>query len=434
MRRRPITLIGILVILLAASGVAAQEEAQEMDPLLALLVEQGVITLEQARAVGAEYARREAVAKMSAERPPVPLPTGSSEAEDPKTAEKKTEHWYDKLEIKGDLRLRYEGFDQDDTYDDGRRDRFRLRLRPGVYADVTDRIQVGFQLRSGDRKDPVSDNQSLDNGFSLKEIAISEAFAAFDVTSWFDLTFGRFDAEKKWLVSDMQWDDDVAVEGAMEQFDFGRFEASLYQYVLEESKNAGDAYLFGGQLRGTFELGSDSAITVGAGYDQWERPQLLVDQTLSGELAGNKVTNLLDDDNLLISDFQIYNGFVNWTYSRSPRWPVKFYLFGYYNTGAEGVGKDNDTGYFARLQFGDYKEKGQVMLRYSRYYSEPDATFYVFAQSDTTRASDVDGHRFDLRLGWVARSYFNLTWYRTKAAFADVPTMDRWQLDYILRF
>ena len=74
------------------------------------------------------------------------------------------------------------------------------------------------------------------------------------------------------------------------------------------------------------------------------------------------------------------------------------------------------------------------MFRYSRYYSEPDAIFYVFAQSDTTRASDVDGHRFDVRIGYVKRSYFNLTWYRTKAVYADVSTMDRLQVDYIIRF
>ena len=35
---------------------------------------------------------------------------------------------------------------------------------------------------------------------------------------------------------------------------------------------------------------------------------------------------------------------------------------------------------------GDYKQKFQPMFRYTRYYSEPDAIFYVFTQSDTLRA------------------------------------------------
>ncbi len=43
-----------------AVSVVAQEQAPEMDPLLELLVEQGVITQDQAAAVQAEYDRRQA--------------------------------------------------------------------------------------------------------------------------------------------------------------------------------------------------------------------------------------------------------------------------------------------------------------------------------------------------------------------------------------
>jgi len=47
-----------------------------------------------------------------------------------------------------------------------------------------------------------------------------------------------------------------------------------------------------------------------------------VDLTLSGELRGNKVTNLLDDDDQLVSDFGIANAFAAWTNSASGRWPT----------------------------------------------------------------------------------------------------------------
>ena len=46
------------ILLIGISGLGAQET--ELDPLLALLVEQGVITMEQALAVQAEYDRRRA--------------------------------------------------------------------------------------------------------------------------------------------------------------------------------------------------------------------------------------------------------------------------------------------------------------------------------------------------------------------------------------
>ena len=110
-----------------------------------------------------------------------------------------------------------------------------MRIRPGIYTDVTDWMDVGLQLRSGDPLDPVSDNQSVDGGFAMKEIAISEGFAGFRPTRWLDVTLGKFDPGKKWVVTDMQWDDDVTVEGAMEELSFGPLKTDLYQFLLEEN-------------------------------------------------------------------------------------------------------------------------------------------------------------------------------------------------------
>jgi hypothetical protein len=432
MRKSLIACLAVLIVGVGAVTVAwAEEGADDLDPLLKLLVKRGVITLEEAGAVQEEYQRGEETAPVPAAEPRPGEPTAEVVL---KTETPKKEKWYDRIDLRGDLRMRYEGFNQEGLDDNDRRDRFRLRIRPGIYAKVTDWMEVGFQLRTGDPQDPVSDNQTVDGGFTMKAIAISEGYAAFDATNWLDLTIGKFDAGKKWVVSDMQWDDDVTVEGFMQEVNLGPFEANVYQLVLEEQKKGDDAYILGGQLLANF--GSDSAgkFTVGVGYDNWSEPQLLVDLTLDDELRGNRVTNLLDADNQLISEFRIFNAYAKWTYARNPRWPIKVTLFGYKNTGARDLGEQYDTGYFARVQVGDYKKPGQLMFRYSRYHSEPDAIFYVFAQSDTTRASDVDGYRFDIRIGYVKRSYFNLTWYHTDAVYADVPTMDRWQVDYIISF
>ena len=50
---------GLAVVVCLVVGQVAMAEEPELDPLLELLVEQGVITPEQARAVQAEYDRRE---------------------------------------------------------------------------------------------------------------------------------------------------------------------------------------------------------------------------------------------------------------------------------------------------------------------------------------------------------------------------------------
>ena len=431
MKRRLVKMSVLVMLLLAVGGANAEEP--ELDPLLELLVEQGVITMEQALAVQAEYDRRRAV-----EQAPPGLPqTAAVEPIAAPTAEnapdEKPEKWYDRIDFKGDLRLRGEFFWVDGISSNDRRERFRARIRPGIYTDITEWMEVGLQLRSGDPDDPVSDNSSFDGGFSLIPISISEGFAGFHFGDTLDLTIGKFDPKKKWVVTDMQWDDDVTVEGAMQELSFGPLKFDLYQYILEEDKSDRDAYMLGGQLYGKFGSESTGSFTVGAGFDSWVRPQKVVDLTLSGDLKGNRVTNLLDDGQL-VSDFEIANAFATWSWKKSDRWPVKFSLFGYLNTGAKGLGEEYDTGYFVRIQVGDYKKKGQMMFRASRYYSEPDALFYVFAQSDTTMASDVDGYRVDFRLGWVKKSYFNFTWYHTKPVYSLVPEMDRLQVDYIIVF
>jgi len=426
----------IAMIFVAVVGVGAEEP--ELDPLLELLVEQGVITREQALAVQAEYDRRRAAGQPSIVVPPQPdpakppVPPQTVEASPPE--ETKDERWYDRIDFKGDLRLRGEFFWVDGISPNDRRQRFRARIRPGIYTDITDWMEVGLQVRSGDPLDPVSDNSSFDGGFALIPISFSEAFAGFHLGKSLDLTLGKFDPKKKWVVTDMQWDDDVTVEGAMQELSFGPLKVDFYQYVLEEDKNTSDSYLLGGQVYGKFGSDGVGSFTVGAGYDEWIRPQMVADLTLSGKLHGNRVTNLLDDNDQLISDFEIANAFATWSWSKNERWPVKFSVFGYLNTGAQGLGKEYDTGYFVRLQVGDYKKRGQMMFRASRYYSEPDALFYVFAQSDTTMASDVDGYRFDFRLGYVKKSYFNFTWYHTKTVYSLFPDMDRLQVDYIIVF
>lgn len=434
MRRWTVRVAVCALALLTAAAIQAQD--RQLDPLLELLVEQGVITMEQALGVQAEYdRRREAENNLRLIQPEPSLPQAEST---PAAAVEKEaaadESWYERFDFRGDLRLRGEFFWVEGISPNDRRERFRLRFRPGMYTDITDWLEVGFQLRSGDPDDPVSDNESFDGAFSLKAISISEAYAAVHPNDWFDLVMGKFDPKKKWVVTDMQWDDDVTVEGAMQVLELGRFQTSLYQFILEESGSSRDASMLGGQLHGSFGSEASGTLTVGVGYDSWIRPQMIADRTLSGSLKGNRVTNLLDEDKVLVSDFDIASAFVVWSWKKSDRWPVKFSLFGYLNTGARDLGTDYDTAYFVRLQVGDYKRKGQMMIRASRYYSEPDALFYVFAQSDTTMASDVDGYRLDFRLGCVKKSFFNLTWYHTKPVYASVPTMDRLQVDYIIEF
>jgi len=357
-----------------------------------------------------------------------------------KTGKDKPKKWYDKIEFSGDARLRYEGFKKEGSYDKDRRDRFRARVRLGLTAAVTEKMTLGLQLRNGDPDDPVSNNTSFDNAFSAIPFNLYQAYLDYKVADSFDVIAGKFDAKKRWKVSDMQWDDDVTVEGLMENFNFGGgdgafkgVDVDLYQFILEESKNSSDSRLYGLQARLNFKSG-DNTFFIGAGYDTFDNPQGVADQTLAGDLEGNNMTNIVDEDGMLVSDFNILNVMAEWKNKASTKWPVKVNLFYYNNLGADGIAKDEDTAYFGRLQVGDYKKPGQLCFRYSYYNSEPDALFYVFTQSDTSRGSDLEAHRFDFRVGAVAKSYFNLTYYNTNTNDGEAEELHRWQLDYIIKF
>ena len=94
--------------------------------------------------------------------------------------------WVDKVNLSGDLRLRYDSTQKDPAPD---RHRFRFRLRFGFDIEINDFI-VGIRLASG-TGEQVSTNQSFDNLFSQKEIWIDRAYLLWKGLSWLRLTGGR---------------------------------------------------------------------------------------------------------------------------------------------------------------------------------------------------------------------------------------------------
>jgi len=340
-------------------------------------------------------------------------------------------------------------------FDDGKRDRWRFRLRAGANYDFKqDWIKVGFQVRSGNPENPVSDNTTIGDGLSTDDFKLGEIWAHFTVSEEFDIRLGKFDARKLWTVADMQWDGDVTLGGSLQRLEFVREDtllanlgASFYQYALEQGDGSDRAWLLGAQVRPTLELSTTHELELGATFDYYINPQVLVDLSMNGEMGGHPVTNLLDQDNQLISDFRIASLFAIWGYDASRNWPIEVSLFGYKNLGASdqvgiengysdaaGAGTDNDIAYFLRGGVGRFDEFKLLELRYTYYYSEPDALVFAFTQSDSRRGSNLDGHRIDFRLGLPANTFFHITYYRTFTSLGESPVYESWFFDYSIRF
>jgi hypothetical protein len=348
----------------------------------------------------------------------------------------------DEVSVSGDLRLRYEGFSAGSPGLPEGRDRFRYRLRLRAGVDLSERFALHGELRSGNPDNPVSDNQTFDGGGSKKEISIAQANVAWTPGPEWEIRAGKMSPKSLWWSSDMQYDDDIVPEGVLGRWERGArrgerlgVAAAAYVFALEESSTGTDSYLSGAQAALTWKAGADEhRWRLGAGYDAISHPQGVADLTVADELAGNALSHFVDQQGRLISDFRIASVFAGWKQGGERNWPVELKVHAYQNTGAEGPGADEDMAWFARASVGDDGRPRGTEVRLTRYYSEPDAVFYVFMQSDTRRSSNVDGYRADFRHRVAPWGKINVTWYHTDLAVGESPTMDRWQVDLILSF
>lgn len=180
--------------------------------------------------------------------------------------------WLKDLKFGGDLRLRYEGFQQTSGHpsetDD--RNRFRFRLRYGFEKKLSDEWKVGFSMNSGEQSagtnvDPTATNISFDHLFSFKDIFIEKAYATY-TPGWarrgpvekLELTGGKAANPFETGSSEIVWDRDVRPEGVYERFNFNLLKtegldlkayALAGQYVLDEdATTGGDSNLFAFQM------------------------------------------------------------------------------------------------------------------------------------------------------------------------------------------
>lgn len=125
--------------------------------------------------------------------------------------------WVQRTQLTGHLRLRYQLNDRK-----GRNDihRARYRLRLGFITEITDRINVGFGLVTGNR-DPRTTNVTIGRSFDSPGIWLDYAYASYAPFDWLTLTGGKI-INPLWLSSDWLWDGDIRPEGisAAAKYDF----------------------------------------------------------------------------------------------------------------------------------------------------------------------------------------------------------------------
>ncbi|PIW62643.1 MAG: hypothetical protein COW13_02530, partial [Candidatus Omnitrophica bacterium CG12_big_fil_rev_8_21_14_0_65_50_5] len=91
--------------------------------------------------------------------------------------------WTQKINVKQDVRLRYQYDERVNSAT--HRDRARVRYRLGVKADIIDGFKAGAGLASGS-SDPRSTNQTLENTFETPDIRMDYAYGEYATDLWED--------------------------------------------------------------------------------------------------------------------------------------------------------------------------------------------------------------------------------------------------------
>ena len=292
------------------------------------------------------------------------------------------ESWTDRIQLKGDVRLRYEGIDEE--FEENR-NRMRFRARFGLSARVADDVKVVVQLATGG-DNPVSTNQTFDDGFSTKDIGLDLAYVDWTISDTTSLYVGKmknplFRAGGVPLI----WDGDLNLEGAALSYKNAGFFATTGAYSVEERSSADDSLLYTLQGGYQFSLADSVSLKAGVGYfaytDTVGNPAFF---------NGRSKGNTLDIAGNYVFDYRNTEVFAELG-TTVGELPLKVYVHATQNGDAD----TEDTAYAFGAKIGSAKAQGQKEFSWTYQDIEADAVVGTFNDSDFGGGgTDANGHIF----------------------------------------
>lgn len=339
----------------------------------------------------------------------------------------------DRINFKGDLRLRYESIERDDD-DNKYRNRYRLRL--GAKIDLIDNLQFEVGVRSG-FANPTSGNQTfLDDEPWSDYFFDSLRFNIVGLAYKFDNSTVKIGRQPYMMYrpikSQLVWDNDVSMNGVNYQYkdDTKMITLGVNQPTLEEESVAqDDVNLFLVQYVHETKLES-AKLNLGAGIYYYDG--LKGNTTLFGSSKGNTVVN-----GVYTKDYHIVEGFGELQFKDVFGLPFKVAAGVTYNFAAD----DNNFGYDVAFQLGKAKNVGDWQVKYSYTDLEDDATLGAYSDSDNFGGGTAaKGHaiRTKYKMGknlYLAGNFFFNELYESKSKVDGMePNYERVQLDCIVKF
>lgn len=288
--------------------------------------------------------------------------------------------WADRISVKGDLRLRLEGIDEEGEEE---RTRGRYRARLGISAKVTDNVKVVTQLASG-ADSPVSRNATFDGGFDVDDIGFDLAYVEWAASDNLTVFGGKMkNPLYKAGGAQLVWDGDLNPEGVAFMYSKGAFFGTLASFSVEERSSSSDSLLTAVQLGGKFELGENARLTAGIGYFGYS-------STVGNEpfYDGSPNGNSVDIDGNYLFEYKDTEVFAELD-TRVGDWPLRVYAQWVQNNEVS----EEDTGYAFGAKIGSASTKGQWEASWTYQDIEADAVIGTFSDSDFNGGgTDASGH------------------------------------------
>lgn len=172
------------------------------------------------------------------------------------------------------------------------RERWRLRLRLGVLAKLSESWSAGARLTTGNTTDRVSTNQTLGQNFNKYSLVVDRAYIRYEPSEWLSVSAGRI--PNPWFGSDLVWDEDLNFEGLAATFK-PAVAASLSPFVtvgafpIKEDNPVADPserWLYGIQAGAQWDISAATRLKFGVAYYQYN--------DIEGRLESNSAFDLTD--------------------------------------------------------------------------------------------------------------------------------------------
>jgi len=327
--------------------------------------------------------------------------------------------WEDRISFNGDFRLRYEAIDIDEQI---RRDRMRLRAQFGMNATISDNVDFILQLSTG-APDPVSTNQTLDDGFSTKDIGVNLAYVNWKIADGMKAMMGKmknplFRAGGTQLI----WDGDLTMEGLAFTYEAGKLFTNVGAFSVEERSVQSDSLLYAAQVGWQQPIGEDSKLTAGAGYFAYTNTVGHL-PFYNGLPRGNTVEQIGTTLPLgtYVYDYKNTEIFAQYA-TKLADWPFLFYGHATWNNEVS----TQDRGYIVGVKMGSAKKEGDMEFGLAYEDLEADAVIGTFSDSDFG-GGGTDSYGYILKGKYVLRKRINV------AGTLFINKVDRYlgtELDY----